>query len=312
MTRFNLLMTACAAIALSACSPDHAETLPLPGSDRDAHNCIGSAGYRWSEMLSECIRLFERGIALTDMQDPEGTGNAYLVKSDGGRTLELYDTHGLTYTLSQTATNEWQDKDGLFTIRLEPPRTYAVYNAAGENVYYEDRRQRGAEPDIAADDDVLTEFGILSDIEDSGYPFFSANMTFPERNMVIPFTLNAEALGMAPDEIAALEGQYVTIDYTTDLEKTVYEIELEGDFLMGTKDRAELSDYNTARGLMGGAEITMGDLPGTFYLEDAEGGHVYFEEFIDDDMMKGNGHDVVIYYLSSVQNEIVKITKPDE
>lgn len=30
-----------------------------PGSDRDAHGCIGSAGYIWSERSQQCIRIWE-------------------------------------------------------------------------------------------------------------------------------------------------------------------------------------------------------------------------------------------------------------
>jgi hypothetical protein len=29
------------------------------GADRDAHGCIGSAGYTWSEELGQCIRPWE-------------------------------------------------------------------------------------------------------------------------------------------------------------------------------------------------------------------------------------------------------------
>jgi hypothetical protein len=34
------------------------------GGDRDTHGCIGSAGYQWSALRGECIRLFEKGIRL--------------------------------------------------------------------------------------------------------------------------------------------------------------------------------------------------------------------------------------------------------
>jgi hypothetical protein len=34
------------------------------GNDRDEHGCIGSAGFQWSEVKKECIRLFEKGIRL--------------------------------------------------------------------------------------------------------------------------------------------------------------------------------------------------------------------------------------------------------
>ena len=36
----------------------------MTGNDRDEHNCIPSAGYQWSEVKKECIRLFEKGIRL--------------------------------------------------------------------------------------------------------------------------------------------------------------------------------------------------------------------------------------------------------
>lgn len=31
----------------------------LVGNDRDAHGCIGSAGYAWSEVLQQCARPWE-------------------------------------------------------------------------------------------------------------------------------------------------------------------------------------------------------------------------------------------------------------
>ena len=34
----------------------------LVGADRDEHGCIGSAGYTWSEVRKDCIRLFEDGL----------------------------------------------------------------------------------------------------------------------------------------------------------------------------------------------------------------------------------------------------------
>lgn len=32
----------------------------LVGADRDAHGCIGSAGYVWSQTLEKCIRPWEQ------------------------------------------------------------------------------------------------------------------------------------------------------------------------------------------------------------------------------------------------------------
>jgi len=42
---------------LAACSSTSKPR--LVGADRDAHGCIGSAGYSWSEELGQCIRPWE-------------------------------------------------------------------------------------------------------------------------------------------------------------------------------------------------------------------------------------------------------------
>jgi Protein of unknown function (DUF3828) len=59
------------AIFLSACSnnkPNEAKAekvaTPMVGGDLDAHGCKASAGYTWSVVKNECIRLFEVGIRL--------------------------------------------------------------------------------------------------------------------------------------------------------------------------------------------------------------------------------------------------------
>lgn len=36
---------------------------PMPGSDRDSHGCIGSAGYSWCESKQKCLRVWEEPCA---------------------------------------------------------------------------------------------------------------------------------------------------------------------------------------------------------------------------------------------------------
>lgn len=107
MFQFSRFTLAFAVISLMACAqtpqnqnqpmaektPPPAEQTPAPGSDRDAHGCIGSAGYQWSALRGECIRLFEKGIRL----DPKAanldqTVSAFVVfKSDTEDAVaELY------------------------------------------------------------------------------------------------------------------------------------------------------------------------------------------------------------------------------
>lgn len=37
---------------------------PMVGNDADEHGCKASAGYRWSVLRNECIRIFEAGVRL--------------------------------------------------------------------------------------------------------------------------------------------------------------------------------------------------------------------------------------------------------
>ena len=48
----------------------------IVGGDRDKHGCIGSAGYQWSEVQQDCIRVFEKGIR---MKAVDGSQSAFIV-----------------------------------------------------------------------------------------------------------------------------------------------------------------------------------------------------------------------------------------
>lgn len=52
-------------------------TQPMPGSDRDSHGCIPSAGYSWCEAKQKCIRPWEENCTTTCTQEaricPDGT-----------------------------------------------------------------------------------------------------------------------------------------------------------------------------------------------------------------------------------------------
>lgn len=65
---------------LGACSPQGQSgspvAAPVAGADRDAHGCIASAGYTWSPVRSQCIRVFEAGLAFEP--DPAPTQGAVL------------------------------------------------------------------------------------------------------------------------------------------------------------------------------------------------------------------------------------------
>jgi hypothetical protein len=104
-------------ILLSACSnPDPkpteptAETVtpPVVGADADEHGCKASAGYTWSAIRNECIRLFETGIRL-DPQDSslDKTVSAFIVfkTADDDAKAEVYLPNGTTAQIFEKQPN---------------------------------------------------------------------------------------------------------------------------------------------------------------------------------------------------------------
>ena len=59
--------------------------------DRDKHGCIGSAGYQWSEVQQDCIRVFEKGIR---MKAVDGSQSAFIVFSPDSTQVELFFSSG--------------------------------------------------------------------------------------------------------------------------------------------------------------------------------------------------------------------------
>ena len=69
------------------------------GTDKDEKGCVTSAGYMWSEIRKNCIRVFEEGYRLAPYEkeadsseaDQEQTMlNAYVIFSDDNSKAELF------------------------------------------------------------------------------------------------------------------------------------------------------------------------------------------------------------------------------
>lgn len=50
---------------------EQADTVHVVGGDKDKHGCIASAGYTWSEVQKDCIRLWEKGVRMNAVDDAE-------------------------------------------------------------------------------------------------------------------------------------------------------------------------------------------------------------------------------------------------
>lgn len=63
------------------------------GTDKDEKGCVISAGYKWSELRKECVRVFEEGYRLNSIDQLEGESiakSAFVIFEDGGDRAELF------------------------------------------------------------------------------------------------------------------------------------------------------------------------------------------------------------------------------
>jgi hypothetical protein len=66
------------------------DTLQLVGGDLDEHGCKGSAGYTWSVVKNDCIRIFEAGVRLDAVDSTlDQTFSAFVVFADDERENEV-------------------------------------------------------------------------------------------------------------------------------------------------------------------------------------------------------------------------------
>lgn len=67
-----LALAACASQDTATARAEASPATPVVGGDRDAHGCIGSAGYQWCEHSQRCERPWE----LAQAQDLANTAEA--------------------------------------------------------------------------------------------------------------------------------------------------------------------------------------------------------------------------------------------
>ena len=61
------------------------------GGDRDVHGCIGSAGYTYSQIKNDCVRVFEQKIKLKDVSsDKSYTSMTAVIFSKDMKRAEIF------------------------------------------------------------------------------------------------------------------------------------------------------------------------------------------------------------------------------
>lgn len=89
---FKKLFAVSLALAMTtfALPSAQAEQPVMIGGQRDQHGCLSPAGYTWSKLQSQCIRIWEAGEKVADVANPVEWAGSYAVFSQDGNQVELF------------------------------------------------------------------------------------------------------------------------------------------------------------------------------------------------------------------------------
>lgn len=105
------------------------------GTDRSEQGCIGSAGYTWSQLRQDCVRLFEVGVPLYNAQDPGATSVAYVISGGSAEPLELFLPDQEEGMLMFYRDGAWRDDEHRYTLTNSDDDVLDVRDAAGTLLY---------------------------------------------------------------------------------------------------------------------------------------------------------------------------------
>lgn len=100
----------CGIFAVTSCSHRSVMT----GNDRDKHGCIGSAGYVWSAVKKDCVRLWEVGQRI----DIDKESSAFIIFSEDSTLVEVFQPNDhKPFLLKRTKNGMWESKKGRVVFR---------------------------------------------------------------------------------------------------------------------------------------------------------------------------------------------------
>lgn len=111
-------------------TPKEPQERKIVGGDSDAHGCKGSAGYTWSTLKKECIRVFE-GTKLSHYDDGKTYTTAAYVIFDGNKAELFLDTQKESIILERKSEGDSWVKDD---VELIPWKGY-VLKKEGKIIY---------------------------------------------------------------------------------------------------------------------------------------------------------------------------------
>jgi hypothetical protein len=155
-------------------------------------------------------------------------------------------------------------------------------------------------------DDEINERGLLKAVDDSGYPFATLTIEFPERKFSEQFTINlGNVKNVTMNELSEGIGHYVAFAYTSEISNALLDIQLDGESLLGDDAPTLQADTKQIMGKLKGANReTTGDEPGKISITTDDNTTETFYYFVTKQMVAANGKIVIGYFEERTQNTI--------
>jgi hypothetical protein len=150
---------------------------------------------------------------------------------------------------------------------------------------------------------------LLKNVEDSGYPFFTLTIEFPERGFTEYFSINVEEVkSVNAKTLSAAVGKYVSFEYNSTITNALLDLRLAGNSLLNEGEVGVSEETKTVTGILSNAaEATTGDTPGELYIVTEEEITYKFPFFITPQIVTANGKTVVGYYEERTSNVITAL-----
>ncbi|WP_343589909.1 hypothetical protein [Flavobacterium sp.] len=112
-------------------TPKEPKKETVVGGDSDSHGCKASAGYTWSVLKKECIRVFENSTRLNHAEDGKTYSTVSYVIFDGNKAELFLDTQKESIILERKSEGDsWVNGDW----QLIPWKGYVLKK--GEKILY--------------------------------------------------------------------------------------------------------------------------------------------------------------------------------
>lgn len=112
-------------------TPKEPEKEAVVGGNSDSHGCKASAGYTWSVLKKECIRVFENSTRLNHAEDGKAYSTVSYVIFDGNKAELFLDTQKESIILERKSEGDsWINGDW----QLIPWKGYVLKK--GEKILY--------------------------------------------------------------------------------------------------------------------------------------------------------------------------------